>query len=183
MYSNWHHNPLDDGRVTTENAGNVAPCAQWTDRPYPFRQWNTDEWWYRRSSGANASDGALRFVMNNVIHAEMLACVNLTSADPIGSTDFGIYEDFANVPNINPRPVGWWTYFKDVYIDNTWARVVVADNATYASATSTEIQIPVTWSDTGITIEVNQGAFANFTGKYVFVFNSQNQVVGFTQIP
>ncbi len=182
FYSNWHHSG-SDGRVTTENAGSNSPCAMWTNLPYPFHRWNTEEWLYRRSSSANVSDGVLRFAMNNTVHAEMLGCVNLTSSDTVGPTDFGIYEDFANVPNISPRPVGWWTYFKDVYIDNTWARVLIGDSNNPIYATQTEIQLPVTWSDTSITIEANRGEFANFSGKYVFVYNAQNQLVGSAQIP
>lgn len=185
FYSNWHHagNGGRDGRVTTENSGDNSPCSMWSNLPYPFHQWNTEEWLYRRSSGENVSDGALRFSINNVVHADMLNCVNLTSADSIGPTDFGIYEDFANVPNISPRPMGWWTYFKDVYIDNTWARVLVGDAINPDDATQTEIQLPVTWSNTSITIEANRGAFDSFSGKYVFVYNAQNQLVGSAQIP
>ena len=53
------------------------------------------------------------------------------------------------------------TYFDNVYIDNSWTRVEIGDNATYGLCTHREIQIE-TSHDTGtIELTVNQGSFAN----------------------
>jgi len=64
-----------------------------------------------------------------------------------------------------------WRFFDDLYIDSSLARVVLADDSVYNNATIVEPQIPQTWTDTGITVEVNTGAFPNGTA-YVFVFDS-----------
>jgi len=62
--------------------------------------------------------------------------------------------------NSNPN-YGATYYYDDIYIDTTWARVVVGDNATYSSCTHIEMQIPVTWGANEITATVNQGSFGD----------------------
>jgi hypothetical protein len=62
-------------------------------------------------------------------------------------------------------------YVDDVYIDDTWQRVEIGDNATYSSCTHREIQIPTAWSDTSITATLNQGSFENGSTGYVFVID------------
>lgn len=61
-----------------------------------------------------------------------------------------------------------YSYWDDIYIDNSWARVEIGDNAVYDNCTHREIQIPSSWSDTSIDITVNRGSFP--TGSaYLFV--------------
>ncbi len=63
-----------------------------------------------------------------------------------------------------------WRYFKDVYLDYTPARIVLANNATLSLATTIENQIPTAWSDNSITFGVNLGKFP--TGPaWLFVVN------------
>lgn len=62
-----------------------------------------------------------------------------------------------------------YTYWDDIYIDNSWARVEIGDNATYSNCTHREIQPALTWSDTGITGTFNQGSFNAGDTVYVFV--------------
>lgn len=64
-------------------------------------------------------------------------------------------------------------YFDDVYIDNSWKRVEVGDNAIYANCTHREIQPAITWSDTGITGTFNQGSFETGDTVYVFVVDEE----------
>ena len=63
------------------------------------------------------------------------------------------------------------TYWDDVYIDNTWSRVVIGNNADFDSCTHKEIQIPSAWASDEVTITVNRGAFNTGTA-YLFVVNS-----------
>lgn len=53
----------------------------------------------------------------------------------------------------------WQTYEDDVYIDNTRARVELCNASTLAASSHREIQIPTTWSSTGIDATVNTGSF------------------------
>jgi hypothetical protein len=68
-------------------------------------------------------------------------------------------------------------YFDDVYIDDTWSRVVLTDNQTYDQATITEPQIPSAWDNqsapNSVTVTTNLGALTGDTA-YLFVFDSDN---------
>ena len=67
-----------------------------------------------------------------------------------------------------------WRYYDDIYIDNTFSRVMLCNNSTYASATICEPQIPhTTWNDGSIALTVNQGALTGETA-YLFVFDNSN---------
>jgi hypothetical protein len=62
-------------------------------------------------------------------------------------------------------------YFDDIYIDNTWARVVIGNASTYSASTHREMQIPSAWSDTSITVTVNRGTFAPGGTAYLYVID------------
>jgi hypothetical protein len=64
------------------------------------------------------------------------------------------------------------TYWDDVYLDTTLAHVEISDVAVYDSSRHREIQIPTSWSNTSITVTLNRGSFASFTGLYLFVIDS-----------
>lgn len=68
---------------------------------------------------------------------------------------------------------GQWRYFTDLYLDNTWSRVILANSATYDSATIVVPQIPTSWSDTEITVTINRGMLSAGTA-HVFVFDDEN---------
>jgi hypothetical protein len=73
-----------------------------------------------------------------------------------------------------------WRYFKDIYLDYSRARVVLANNATLASATIIEPQIPTAWSDSSITVDVNCGQFAQGATAHLHVIDSSaaSQYIG-----
>lgn len=61
------------------------------------------------------------------------------------------------------------TYWDDVYIDNSWARVEIGDQQIYDECTHREMQIPTSWSNNSIEISINQGAFQDGGMVYLFV--------------
>jgi hypothetical protein len=62
--------------------------------------------------------------------------------------------------------------YGDIYVDNTFSRVEVGDEATYDDCSHREIQIVHSWSNSEIQINSRFGAFTNFVGKYMYVINS-----------
>lgn len=64
----------------------------------------------------------------------------------------------------------------DVYVDTTWARVMVGNASTLASSTHREIQIPTTWITTSISVVWNQGTFEDYETVYLFVVDSDGNV-------
>ena len=93
-------------------------------------------------------------VMNYVIHGVL---ANKGSWDPAWSTSNRMWAD-------------------DVYLDTTWARVMVGDASTWSGCTHKEMQVPSAWSGSSITITVHEGDFSSFSGKYVYVVDSEGRV-------
>ncbi|MBK7665066.1 MAG: hypothetical protein IPJ21_16270 [Sterolibacteriaceae bacterium] len=60
-------------------------------------------------------------------------------------------------------------YYADAYLDNSRARVVLANDATLSKATTIETQIPTSWSTGSIGLTVNLGKFSAGQTAYVFV--------------
>lgn len=175
-YSNWHHTAGGDGRVGIESAAEQV----WNDLLYPIRRINTEEWIYLRST-AGVRDGRLALRINNQNFGDINPCLNRTATDT-GITTFGMRDDLTGVPN-GPTTPEWWVYYSDLYYDDTWSRVVVGNAATYAACTIIEPQIPVAWSNTQITVVPNAGQFESLAGMWVYVFDSNNQIVHTQQIP
>lgn len=75
-----------------------------------------------------------------------------------------------------PPTLNLWT--DDIYIDNTFSRVMIGDQNTYTTSTHFEMQIPSAWNSNGqsITITLNQGSFANNSTAYLYVFDSTGAV-------
>jgi len=69
-----------------------------------------------------------------------------------------------------------YTYWDDLYIDKYWARVEIGDSSTYASCKHREVQIPSAWSNTSVTVTLNEGSFSGFSGKYLFVVDNDGNV-------
>ena len=68
----------------------------------------------------------------------------------------------------------------DIYMNNSWARVVLGDAPTYATSTKFEIQ-PVnwqtpTWSSSSINVKFNQGNYANGQTAYIYVVDTAGAV-------
>lgn len=64
----------------------------------------------------------------------------------------------------------------DIYIDDTWARVEVGDNAVYELCTIREPQPATAWADGSVTIDCNLGGLGTFTGKFVHVLTDSRAV-------
>lgn len=67
-------------------------------------------------------------------------------------------------------------YWDELYVDITRARVELGDAATWAACSRREIQIPTAWSSDAITIDVNQGSFANGQQAYLYVVDGNGAV-------
>jgi hypothetical protein len=73
-----------------------------------------------------------------------------------------------------PPTLTLWT--DDIYIDNTFSRVMIGDASTYASSTHFEMQPPTAWSSSSITVSLNQGSFADGSTAYVYVIDANGNV-------
>jgi len=67
-------------------------------------------------------------------------------------------------------------YYDDVYVDNSWARVVLGDKPVYADCSIREIQIPTSWSINSITLRVNKGSFSSGSTAYLYVIDENGNI-------
>lgn len=96
------------------------------------------------------------------------------TTNPIGSIGIGYYWTRNNTASPVLGSNDAYRYFADVYVDNTSARVVLANNQNYDAATIVEPQIPSAWGTGSITCTVNLGRLPDYGTAYLFVFDSNN---------
>lgn len=82
--------------------------------------------------------------------------------------------------NAPPAITSW---MDDIYVDNTFSRVMICDNANYSSATKCEMQIPTTtWTDGQVQVKVNQGGFPTNSTAYLYVLDANGSPSASKQI-
>ncbi|MCD4759438.1 hypothetical protein K8R33_00950, partial [archaeon] len=132
--------------------------------------WNKMEQYAKTESVISADDGAIStwFDGKRVVHEEY---INLQDVDgKFRAIDIGnMYQGFGAQSYVR-------TYFDDVYVDNTWARVEICDVSSWSQKESNgahcEIQIPhTTWDGSTIEFTVNQGSFSLGEDAYLFVID------------
>lgn len=158
----------------------------------PKTDWQNWEW-----QVSKATDSTMRFYVNNQLHLTETDDHVVRSVNKTGVSVGGYYclraTGLANCLDNNQKTghPDAFRYFDDVYIDNTYARVVLANNASYEQATIVEPQIPSAWSDGSIAVTVNGGKFADGQTAFLFVFDAENNhnasgypvTIGFTAEP
>lgn len=154
-----------------------------TDTEYGFRlgdaigRFRHMQLWLKASSSGQ-HNGAVRLWLDGQLIAS--SDNYLTVAGNQGFWNhvrLGYYHAHDGIPGLcDPSPgdaYGWWD---NVYIDNTRARVELGNAATYDACTLREIQVPSSWSNSSITVNFKQGAFAAGQSAYLFVVTSTGAV-------
>lgn len=182
-----------DGSVRTVNEYGAAgadvsypePVSRWGLRK---NTWKVEENFVRQSSANNATDGSWTARSDRVL---------LGPYTPGSSGNLG---SIVNMRTRKERPfskLAWhqmqyhgftvaddkYIAYDVVYIDDSWARVVVTDSATWDDGVATsfqELQIPVAWTDTAITAVLRRGVLGELNGRYLYVFNASGQPVSRT---
>src|SRR5439155_609331 len=108
-----------------------------------YNQWNHLTWLVSAGSGNGNADGSIILYLNS--GGPNYSHINV----PTLSSGFTSWTEFY-IGNYT-RSGDWggttFAYWESVYIDKSWARVEVGDNANYNSCTHREILIPSAWSD------------------------------------
>ncbi len=87
---------------------------------------------------------------------------------------FPIHYIIGGTSNRSNMPAGTWLNYAMVYVDDSFCRIIVQDSPIYTGATNREIQIPATWSAGSITMTLRKGQFTSLSGKYLFIFDNDN---------
>ena len=73
-------------------------------------------------------------------------------------------------------PLTMTTWIDDVYVDNSFSRVMLCKKNTFADSGGCEMQLATSWSAGEITATVNQGSFVNGDDAYIYVVNADGEV-------
>ena len=92
-----------------------------------------------------------------------------------GSTSFNeLWKIGFDGGGVSPPAITWW--MDDVYVDNSFSRVMLGNASTYAASTVFEMQAPTSWASSSISVIANQGAFADGASAYIYVVDSNGVV-------
>jgi hypothetical protein len=142
---------------TLLNRDMVNPISQ-----TPFK-WSVEEYIYK-SSDIDTSNGIFDFIKDGTDSNEMNTFISRTTAKP-NRYDIVFQSQVSN--GAQPDST---VYYDSLYIDDSWHRVILCNKSTYSLCTTKEIQIPVSWTDNQIVIQLNTGGLNLERNQPVYLY-------------
>ena len=151
--------------------------------------WQLEEYLWRKSTtngcgSSNVGNGFFAWIRNGVTSVTLADTMisNTTAKYGLGN-GLRLLNNFTDSSNLPPN--GSQVWMDDIYVDDTWARVMIGNASTFAASTVREIQIPSAWADGSITVTVNRGSFADLSSAYLYVIDASGTVnaAGFRLCP
>lgn len=168
---------LNQGIEIPFYAGPNAGDAEWTGLTFAELTGTMKhlQVWIKPST-PGVSDGRVWMAVDGVVEAD--ATDKLTVSPNVGYWDevrIGYY--MAHDAILDCAASGdAYTYWDNVYIDNTQARVELGNATTYAACTHREIQVPTAWSASQISFNFNAGTFGGGESAYLYVVTADGAV-------
>lgn len=172
IYIAWQGNEgFASGRAFNENTS-VSGGSQWFQNIlFTPDRWITDEIVYA-ASDIGVQNGIFDYFRNGTPAWKDRQWQTRTQSLPNAYNMF-FFDQVSN--GTGPGPL--WIYYDDIYMDDTWARVMACDSPFWSKCQDKEIQIPTSWSDSQIEIIVNLGDFdVNAKSVYLYVVTSEGLV-------
>lgn len=145
----------------------------------PVGTYFTEEIILQSNTSSTSSDGKLWFYVNgnDVGHMPYRDYSDKVlylkrSASHTMRINFPVHGVKANITF--PSDYRFWA--DDVYLDTTWARVMIGNASTLSMSTIKEIQIPTEWSSDSIGIVVNTGVLQAGVNAYLYVVDATGSV-------
>jgi hypothetical protein len=172
-----------------ESGDNLWPFTDHKAAAGKVGEWHTNEISIRSNTNAvGKGDGFFQYVTNGTVYGEVPYDKGAgtrywkmwdAASPPSMVMNFVVHEVRANAT----FPSDWRAWADDVYLDTTWARVMIGDAPNFADAKHREIQIPSAWSSSSVTVTVQTGTFPADATPYLFVIDadgnaSQGYAVG-----
>ncbi len=151
--------------------GFYARPLSWTpDFAFPVDRWYLVELFYQVNSAPGVQDGwtAMRIDNQLIYRANQIDVYGTDAPD----------EFFANLRlggnyGFDESGAVHYRHYGDVYIDDSFAHVMVGDQPAFDDCQHLELQVATAWSATGITFTLNQGSFAVGDTVYAYVIDEQ----------
>jgi hypothetical protein len=155
------------------------PGGQNQNVTLPVNTWRMDEFLWKEATTGNCSTqgttgGYFQYIQNGASKMLWNNTFPTSTAAQFGSSNAGIRVMDNFVSFQDALPGGAQVLMDDLYLDDTWARVMIGNASTFAASTVREVQIPMAWADGSITIQVNRGSFGASASAYLYVIDSTN---------
>ena len=172
IHINYQGNePRGNGRVTNENTSIDGTLWFRDIAPFVPNQWHTEEIIYKTGQ-INVQDGVFNWIRNGIPVWTGRLWQMRTSERPNRYKQL-FFDQVSN--GTGPGPL--WIYYDDIYMDDTWARVMACNKSIWKMCQKKEIQIPISWDNNQIDIVINFGDFDILNESiYLFVITESGQV-------
>lgn len=179
----WNNKGGDTVASTSSNGiildENCIPAARFQAVTIPTNAWNQDEFLWRQSTSGtcggltSTGNGYYEFIQNGIRKQAFINNFPTEISAVYGSPDSNgirIIDNFTDVSGVDGTSV----YMDDLYLDNTFARVMIGNASTFAASTTREVQIPTAWADGSISIRINRGSFGSSASAWLYVIDKNN---------
>jgi hypothetical protein len=141
--------------------------TNWVSRTAPHKsfEWVNEELIYK-TSDINIANGVFQYIQNGTF-AKSEGEMNRTSERPLRYKMLFL-DQVSNYNKAKPLEV----FYDDIYIDETYHRVVLTDSASSDKYSRAVVQIPVVWRDNYIKARLRD---VSKNAVYLYVFNESNQ--------
>jgi hypothetical protein len=193
-YPNFYLSSANGAMVTEGIAGGSVYMSDAALARGEVNEWRTDEIAFRVNSGPSLADGELKYLVDGKVAASvpyidyrgqergLMLRDDSASGSSLMTRFYPVHGVKANCTF--PEHYAYWV--DDVYVDTTWARIMIGDADTFELSTVREIQIPSAWSGNSVTVTVNLRSFPAGATPHLFVIDSHgNASRGFplTNVP
>ena len=149
-----------------------------SDYTKPDTTWRFEEWLMEFNSSVGATDGELYVYQDGVLKVSRTNFVQDYSGVSKDSLQgLFIQHDPSNISNCSGSAPTYDVFYDDPVFDygtGSWARVLLANHATFSSATHFEYQPATAWSDTSVTFVQRFGSFAAADTVYAHLCDAAN---------
>jgi hypothetical protein len=139
----------------------------------PKGKWYLIEIFDKINSSPGTMDGWNELRINNQILYSVKKCDMYLSQPKVTHHNFSNIRLGGNY-GWNGGQETCFRFFSDIYIDNTFQRVVVGDSNSYQKCKHMELQVPSSWDDSTITFKFNQGSFSTKDSVYIYIVDKWN---------
>lgn len=145
---------------------------------FPLNVWHTHEFLWKQSTssncGADTGNGYFEFIQNGIRLQFSNTFATHTSATFGQGNGLRLFDNYNAPQDSFMQPDGAKVYQDDLYLDDTWARVMIGNASTFAASTIREVQIPTSWSDGSIKVQINRGSFGASASAWLYVIDRNN---------
>jgi len=156
--------------------GDSSKKAEWIG---PINQWFTEEYLLKSNSSNTDADATFDVYVAGKRVGWLpytdysTRTLTLRTSDSQRMTfNFPVHFVIANAT----LPAGSSVWADNVYVDTTWARVMIGNAPTWTASTSKEIQIPTSWSTTSVSVVLNRGALPELRYGFLYVVDADGNV-------